>query len=169
MENKKSLDINSSYEKINSNNDKLNENNFKEIFNKQSPIVHKIYEKFKESYGSAMKPIYISDMYKGENININPDNVLIDECEYIDTKFDEKAKYCSKKLYDYQRKAILKLREIELNGYIINKNTNEKIITNAQELHLAIGAGKSICLEFLSLFYRNVPTHDIIISKSGVL
>lgn len=139
----------------------------KEQFDKQAPIVHKVYDIFKKSYGTAMKPIYISELVSGENIDIKPDNILIDNCDFIDPKFEEKQKYCSKKLYSYQKKAILKLREIELNGYINDPITNEKIVTNAQELHLAIGAGKSICLEFLSLFYRTVPCHDIIISKSG--
>lgn len=139
----------------------------KEHFDKQSPIVHKVYDIFKKSYGTAMKPIYISELVSGENIDIKPDNILIDNCDFVDPKFEDKQKYCSKKLYSYQKKAILKLREIELNGYIIDSTTGDKIITNAQELHLAIGAGKSICLEFLSLFYRTVPCHDIIISKSG--
>lgn len=149
------------------NNNTLTKETLQENMNKQSPIVHTIYDIFRKSYNTAMKPIYISDLVSGENIEIKEDNILIDECDYIDTMFEKRLEFCTKDLYDYQRKAILKLREIELNGYVIDKKTNEKIITNAQELHLAIGAGKSIVLEFISLFYRTVPLHDIIISKSG--
>ena len=138
----------------------------KEQFDKQSPIVHKVYDVFKQSYGTAMKPIFISDLVSGENIDIKEDNILIDECSFIDPKFSDKQKYCTKQLYSYQKKAIMKMREIELNGFVVDKD-GKKIVTNAQELHLAIGAGKSICLEWLSLFYRTVPTHDIIISKTG--
>lgn len=136
-------------------------------FDKRAPIVAKIYEIFKNSYNSAMKDIYVSDLISGENIEIKKDNILIDECEYIDEKMEDRLKFCSKNLYDYQKKAIHKLREIELNGYIYDRATSRKIITNAQELHLAIGAGKSIVAEYIALFYRAVPCHPIIISKSG--
>lgn len=153
--------------KQNKYNNSAEQNKVLENLDKQSEIVNEVYDIFRNAYKTAMKPIHVSELVSGENIEIKPENILIDECNFVDERFDDKAKYCSKKLYDYQRKAIMKLREIELNGFIIDKETGKKIITNAQLLHLAIGAGKSICLEFLSLFYRTVPAHKIIISKTG--
>ena len=135
--------------------------------NEQNELVKKAYSVFDAAYGTAMKKIYVSDLINGENIDVKPENITIDECDYIDNNFDKKQQYCTKKLFAYQKKAIMKLRELELNGYTIDPIEKQKIISNAWLLFLPIGSGKSLVFMFLSLFYRTVPCHPIIISKSG--
>ena len=120
---------------------------------------------FKNNYGNSVKENPITNIISGESIAVSPENVSIDDkCGFTDEGFDEKMKFCTKTLYPYQKKAIMKIREIESKGYIICKATGEKIITNACILSLPIGAGKSLCYEILSLFYREVKPHPIILS-----
>ena len=141
--------------------------------NAKSDIVTNAYSIFKECYRSSVKSVYISDIIDGESIDIHPENILVSEPidpAYMDNQehfqmFCEKA--CEKKLYDYQKKAILKLRELELRGSHYNTHTKRTIISNGWLLSLPIGSGKSLVFQFLALFYRNIPTHPIIISRDG--
>jgi hypothetical protein len=139
----------------------------KQVMNNRSELVEKTLNIFKNVYGNAMRPNYITDIITGESIAIKPMNILIDEpSSFEDEKFELKCKYCSKTLYDYQKKSIKKIRELEINGYHVSDN-NEKIISNGWILSLPIGSGKSLVFQFLALFYRNVPTHKIIVSTDG--
>lgn len=123
-------------------------------------------EEFKTDYKNSVEENLITNIITGEAISTKPENVSIDDdCRFKDDTFDTKLLYCTKKLYPYQRKSILKLREIEMTGKIRCKATGEDIVTNACILSLPIGAGKSLCYEFLSMFYRRVPAHPIIVSS----
>lgn len=123
-------------------------------------------DKFKEDYKNSVEENPITNIISGEAISTKPENVSIDDpCTFKDSMFDTRLSYCTKTLYPYQKKSILKLREIEMSGKIHCKETNENIITNACVLSLPIGAGKSLCYEFLAMFYRQVPAHPIIVSS----
>ena len=117
------------------------------------------HEEFKNDYKNSVEENTITNIISGESIAVKPENVFIDDpCKFVDDKFDTKLTYLTKTLYSYQRKSILKLREIELAGKIDN------IITNACVLSLPIGAGKSLVYEFISVFYQQVSPHPIILS-----
>ena len=132
---------------------------------KKSKEVKFAQQVFKENYENAVKDNPITNIIDGETIAIKPENISIDgQCDFEDDTFDEKMKYVTKTLYQYQRKAILKIREIEEKGYVICPATGEKIVTNACILSLPIGAGKSLCYEILAMFYRKVTSHPIILS-----
>ena len=139
---------------------------------KHSDLVNECYSIFKEQYKTAIKPTYISDIVNGEVIETKPENIMVSEP--IDPKYaiDENnfnlfCQYCTKKLYKYQADAIHKLRELELRGWHYNNYTHKKVISNGWLLSLPIGSGKSLVFQFLSLFYRDVPTHPIIVSTDG--
>ena len=138
---------------------------FLEGFDTTNKTVQRAIEIFKESSGSAMKPLKVSTIINGENIKIDEDNQLIDDCEYVDKDFASKEKWITKSLYSYQKKALFKILEFEKNGYFIKND--KKIITNACLLKIACGSGKSLIFEILSVFYRDVPYHPIIISVDG--
>ena len=140
---------------------------FLEGFDTMNKSVQDAIEIFKESYGSAMKPLKASTIINGENIKIDSCNQLIDDCSYEDTDFGLKEKWITKQLYTYQKKALFKILEFEKNGYFIDRESNKKIITNACLLKIACGSGKSLIFEILSVFYRDVPYHPIIISIDG--
>ena len=130
---------------------------------KEVETAHKI---FKEDYKNSVDENMITNIITGEAIKTKPENVKIDdECLFVDENFDKKCEYCTKKLYSYQKKSILKLREIECAGKIKCKETGETIMTNACVLSLPIGAGKSLCYECIAMFYRQVPKHPIIVSS----
>lgn len=122
---------------------------------------------FKKVYGSLIKRTTLSNIINGENIEIKKENITIDNCDYQDTKFDSREKFCTKKLYDYQKKSILKIFELETNGYTIDPITGKKIISNGYILNLPIGSGKSLVFTWIALFKRIVPKHPIIISTDG--
>lgn len=140
-----------------------------ESFDKVSENVNKAYDIFEKTYDTAFQKTFISDIVNGETINIRPENILIDDIDINEDKenFDKRCKACSKKLYDYQIKAIKQLINLERNGYYINPITKNKIVSNGWVLSLPIGSGKSVVFLFLALWYRNVPKHPIIVSKSG--
>lgn len=141
--------------------------------NAKSDVVANAYSIFRECYRTAVKSVYISDIIDGESIDIHPENILVSEP--IDPKYMDDQEHfkvfcergCSKTLYEYQKKAILKLRELELRGSHYNSYTKRTIISNGWLLSLPIGSGKSLVFQFLALFYRNVPTHPIVISRDG--
>ncbi len=134
------------------------------------------YDIFREKYKTAFEPCYVSDIVNGETIQIKNDNILVSE--YIDHNDHEdmkivniikqQAAYCTKKLYDYQINTIASLVKLERDGFYINKKNNEKVVSNSWIISLPIGSGKSLVFMFLALWYRNsVPTHSIIVSKTG--
>ncbi len=140
----------------------------KEKIDKHSELVNKTYDIFKNIYGNAMRPTVISSIIKGETIETKPENIFIDDnISFEDPMFEKKCEYCAKTLYNYQKNAIKKIRELELRGYDINSHTNELIISNGWLLSLPIGSGKSLVFQFLALFYRDIPCHPIIISTDG--
>lgn len=143
----------------------------KEKMNAKGELVKKTNEIFQKYFVNAVKPIYVSEIVNGEIIKTSEDNIFIDEDELEDPAFDEMfskmQKFCSKDLYEYQQKAIKKIVQLERRGYNINRKTAEKIISNGWLLSLPIGSGKSIVFEFLSIFFRDVPLHPIIISTDG--
>ena len=141
--------------------------------NARSDVVVNAYSIFRDCYKSAVKSVYISDIIDGESIDIHPENILVSEPvdpQFMDNQehfevFCEKG--CTKTLYPYQKNAIRKLRELELRGWHYNQYTKRKIVSNGWLLSLPIGSGKSLVFQFLALFYRNVPTHPIVISRDG--
>lgn len=156
--------------------DVIENNNVKpeliEKMNKHSENVKVAYDIFKECYKTAMRPTFISDIVNGEVIETKPENIMVDspieeKYKVNEDKFERFCQYCTKKLYKYQKDAIKKIRELECRGYDINSKTGEKIISNGWLLSLPIGSGKSLVFQFLSLLYREVPTHPIIISRDG--
>ena len=140
----------------------------KEKIDKHSDLVNSAYDIFKSVYGNAMRPTVISSIIKGETIETKPENIFVDhDIKFDDPLFDKKCGFCSKTLYNYQKNAIKKLRELELRGYTINTVTHEHIISNGWLLSLPIGSGKSLVFQFLALFYRDIPCHPIILSTDG--
>lgn len=149
--------------------EKYETNQILEEFDKVSENVNKAYEIFEKTYESAFEKTYISDIVNGETINISKENILIDNVDMEEDKinFEKRLRACSKKLYDYQIKAIKMILKLERDGYYINPETKTKTVSNSWILSLPIGSGKSIVFLFLALWYRAVPLHPIIISKSG--
>lgn len=140
----------------------------KEKLDKHSDLVNKTYDIFKQIYSTAFRPTVVSSIINGEIIETKPDNIFVhNDIKFDDPLFEKKCSFCKKNLYEYQKNAIKKLRELELRGYNINPHTNQKIISNGWLLSLPIGSGKSLVFQFLSLFYRDIPTHPIIISTDG--
>ena len=143
----------------------------KEKMDAKSDLVNKTMEIFKNFYSNAVKQTYISQIINGEIIKTNEENIFVDEFEdFSDADNELFAKmetWCKKELYEYQRKAIKTLVQLEQKGYNISKKTGDKFISNGWLLSLPIGSGKSIVFEFLAIFYRNVPYHPIIISTDG--
>lgn len=138
---------------------------FLEGFDTTNKTVEEAIRLFKETYGSAMTPLKASTIINGENIKINDNNQLIDDCEYDDPNFTQKEKWITKKLYPYQKKALFKILEFEKNGFF--EKNGKRIVTNACFLKIACGSGKSLIFEILAMFYRDVPQHPIIISVDG--
>lgn len=139
-----------------------------EKMDSHSALVNQTYDIFKSIYSTAMKPTVISSIINGEIIETKPDNIFVNnKIEFDDPSFDKKCTFCSKKLYEYQKNAIKKIRELELKGYNINPHTKQKVISNGWLLSLPIGSGKSLVFQFLALFYRDIPCHPIIISTDG--
>lgn len=143
-----------------------------EKMQKRSELVNECYSIFKEQYKTAIKPTYISDIVNGEVIETKPENIMVSEpidpqFAINEEHFQRFCQFCTKKLYKYQSDAIHKLRELELAGYHINSYTHEKLISNGWLLSLPIGSGKSLVFQFLALFYRDVPSHPIIVSTDG--
>lgn len=138
-------------------------------FDKVNENVETAYTVFERTYDTAFERTFISDIVNGETINIKPDNILINnvDMEFDKVNFNKRLSACSKKLYDYQVQAIRQLVQLEQDGYYINPNTGDKVVSNGWILSLPIGSGKSIVFLFLALWYRNVPRHPIIVSKSG--
>lgn len=140
----------------------------KEKMDKHSALVDQTYSIFKSVYGTAMKPTVISSIINGETIDTKPDNIFVDrDIKFDDSTFDKKCEFCSKELYNYQKNAIKKIRELELRGYNVNPKTGERIVSNGWLLSLPIGSGKSLVFQFLALFYRDIPNHPIIVSTDG--
>lgn len=143
----------------------------KEKLDAKGKLVKEATKVFKQFYTNAVKPIYVSQIVNGEIIKTNEENIFINEDVMNDPKFEEQftlmKKHCSKTLYEYQENAIRKLVQLERRGYNINRTTHDKIISNGWLLSLPIGSGKSIVFEFLSIFFRDVPCHPIIISTDG--
>lgn len=137
-----------------------------EKMNYKSEEVVKAHKIFKEDYGNSVVETVISDILKGDSIKIHPDNILIDSTDFTDSTFDKKCQFVNKTLYSYQKKAIFKIREMELRGHYVDKN-GDKIISNGYLLALPIGSGKSLVFNFIALFYRDVPLHPIIVSATG--
>lgn len=143
----------------------------KEQLDKKGELVKKTMDIFSSIYKNAVKQTYISNIINGEIIKTKDTNIFIDEDLEFNSaqeeQFTKMQQYCNKHLYDYQKNAIRKLVTLEKRGYNINRSTQNKLISNGWLLSLPIGSGKSIVFEFLSIFYRNVPAHPIIISTDG--
>ena len=152
------------------------------------------YEEFKNIYKNKVKQTTINSIVNGEIITTKPNNIFVDEeckcndvieissideinkipfenrkfIKFVDAKFDDKLKLSTKTLYNYQINAIKKIRELELNSWYINNQTNEKIRSNGWLLRLPIGSGKSLVFTYLALIYKQIPSNPIIISTSGI-
>ena len=98
---------------------------FLEGFDTTNKTVEEAIRLFKETYGSAMTPLKASTIINGENIKINDNNQLIDDCEYDDPNFAQKEKWITKKLYPYQKKALFKILEFDKYSPDSIKSINE--------------------------------------------
>jgi hypothetical protein len=136
-------------------------------FNKNKDLINRCNYLINECYNTSYENITINALINGEYLEIKEGNQLVDQNNYIDPSFDEKLKLCKLPLYSYQINAIKRIREIELEGKI--KINNNYLVTNIAHLHLQIGSGKSVIFLFLSLFYRDIPPHPIIISTNPML
>lgn len=150
-------------------NDKSKMDEILKNFDTTTEDVNKAYAIFEKTYDTAFQKQYISDIVNGESIVIKEHNINIDYADMDTDKinFEKRCKACTKTLYTYQIKAIRQLVQLEKDGFYIDPKTKDKIISNSWILSLPIGSGKSIVFLFLALWYRNVPKHPIIISKSG--
>lgn len=139
---------------------------------KRDPEVYQGFEVFENFYGNSFKRTTISQIIDGENIQIKPENIRVDEpvdesvvpVEIIDQLYE---KYCNKKLYEYQRQAILKILELEEKQEHIDPVTGHTIVHNSISLNLPIGSGKSLIFMSLALFFKSVKIHPIIVSTDG--
>lgn len=138
-------------------------------------LIDYAYNEFKNIYKNNVKKTTINSIVNGEIISTKPTNIFVDEIvndtnfkQFVDSKFEEKLKLSTKTLYNYQIAAIKKIRELELNGYYINKETGEKIRSNGWLLRLPIGSGKSLVFTYLALIYDQIPLNPIVISTSGI-
>lgn len=145
---------------------------FIERLDKRDPAVLTAYEAFEELYSNSFNRTTVSKIIDGENIKVALDNIRIDEP--VDTelvpvdKIDELFSiFCTKKPYEYQRQAILKILEMEHKQKHIDPVTGKTIVSNGYQLALPIGSGKSLIFEFLALFFKKVPIHPIIVSTDG--
>jgi hypothetical protein len=122
--------------------------------NSHSELVKKSFDIFREHYKNAFREVVITDIINGESLEIKPENILIHKNQkFSDEMFETKLKLCTKKLYNYQKNAIYKLRELELSGCVSHKH--KKIISNGYLLSLPVGSDKSIVFLFLS-----IPQHE---------
>lgn len=145
---------------------------FVQKLDKRDEEVLKGFEVFEKFYGNAFRRTSVSQIIDGENIALKPENIRIDEpvdesivnVKQVDEIF---AKCCTKKPYEYQRQAVLKILELENKQEHINPVDNTTIVSNGYQLALPIGSGKSLIFEFLALFYQTVPIHPIIVSTDG--
>lgn len=145
---------------------------FIERLNKRDPEVFQGFKVFEDYYKNSFRSTYVSEIIKGENIKIKPDNIRVDEpvdesivpIETIDKLFNE---FCKKKLYEYQRQAILKILELEEKQEHVDPVTGHTIVHNGLMLNLPIGSGKSLIFMGLALFFNSVKIHPIIISTDG--
>lgn len=138
-------------------------------------LIEYAYNEFESIYKNKVKKTTVNSIVNGEIISTKPVNIFVDEVQddpefiqFNDDKFNEKLKLSTKTLYNYQINAIKKIRELELNGYYINKETKEKIRSNGWLLRLPIGSGKSLVFTYLSLIYNTIPINPIIVSTSGM-
>ena len=140
---------------------------------KPNELIDFAYNNFKEIYKTHISLTNINSIIKGELIQTSPDNIFVDEDNtFDDPKWNNKIKFINKKLYNYQELAIKKIRQLELSPERIIKNNENKIVSHIKSngwlLHLPIGSGKSLVFTFLSIMYRTVPKHPIIVSTSGI-
>lgn len=130
---------------------------------------YKILEKF---YSTDFKRTHVSEIIDGESIEIKPDNMVISnpiietqpKSEIINQLFE---KWCNLKPYKYQVETINRILELEEQQEHIDPETKKTVVSNIYQISLPIGSGKSLCFEFLSLFFRTVPVHPIIVSTDG--
>lgn len=140
---------------------------------KRDPIVHRAFDEFHKFFENDFKPTTISEIIDGENITIKEENIRIDEPvdpEYLSEAEQKQIeqvfeRFCTKKPYEYQIQSVMKILEMEnKQRRVYNDKT---IVSNAYQLSLPIGAGKSLVFEFIALFFPNVKTHPIIVSTNG--
>lgn len=130
--------------------------------------IQEAFKVYKEVYENRIKQTTIDAIVNGEILTTEPVNIFVDEeTDFEDPKFEAKLKFCNKKLYNYQENAIKKIRELELNGEHVCKETGEKIKSNGWLLHLPIGSGKTLVFTFLAIMYKKIPARPIIMSTSG--
>lgn len=141
---------------------------FIEHLDKRDDEVLKAYGELERIFGQDFKRTRVSEIVDGEHIQVRPTNIRIDkefdrdgEAELLDRRFEG---LCTLKPYSYQRETILKILQLEKDGYHIDEETGKKIISNGWQISLPIGAGKSLCMEYLAIFHPEVPAHPIIVS-----
>lgn len=143
---------------------------FIERLDRRQPLVYKAYEELEKFYLNDIRRTCISEIIDGESIHVDPDNIMISsdvegiDAERVQNQFKH---FCTKIPYKYQLETVLKILEMEKKQEHLDPLTNKTIVSNGYQISLPIGAGKSLVFEFLSLFYREVPEHPIIVSTTG--
>ena len=128
--------------------------------------LQKAFEVFLKTYDNRVKITNVDTIIGGEQLELNENNILVNNTTFEDPKFEDKCKLCTKKLYEYQKNAIKKIRELELKESY--KNNKDDIVSNGWLLHLPIGSGKTLVFTFIALMYRTVPIKPIVVSTSGI-
>lgn len=140
---------------------------------KRDPIVYQAFDIFKDFFKDDWRNTRVSEIIDGENIKVNEENIRIDspiDENFFSEKEQEQVNklfelFCTKKPYGYQLDTVKKILEMERKQSRIYKD--KEIVSNGYQISLAIGSGKSLVMEFLSLFYPSVPIHPIIVSTDG--
>lgn len=150
----------------------MDKKEFIKRLDKRNENVFKSYEVLENIYKTDFKRTRISDIIDGESIKIKKENMVISEPIIKDEpnrKLVEELfeKGCNLKPYKYQVEAINRILELEQVQEHIDKKTGKTVVSNIYQLSLPVGSGKSLCFEFLSLFFRKVPNHPIIVSTNG--
>ena len=84
--------------------------------------LQKAFEVFLKTYDNRVKITNVDTIIGGEQLELNENNILVNNTTFEDPKFEDKCKLCTKKLYNYQKNAIKKIRELELSeSYKNNK------------------------------------------------
>ena len=133
---------------------------------KTSDKLQKAFEVFLKTYDNRVKITNVDTIIGGEQLELNENNILVNNTTFEDPKFEDKCKLCTKKLYNYQKNAIKKIRELEISESY--KNNKDDIVSNGWLLHLPIGSGKTLVFTFIALMYRTVPIKPIVVSTSGI-
>ena len=70
---------------------------------KTSDKLQKAFEVFLKTYDNRVKITNVDTIIGGEQLELNENNILVNNTTFKDSKFEDKCKLCTKKLYNYQK------------------------------------------------------------------